>query len=236
MNGRFMDIDYREAGQRMVLDWATDSVIPKVFVARADSCDIIVKHGEKLPGSGPRKCWACGFEWILKPGEPDICPNCKRPNVILETEAAPPETIKIVLKRGDESPQETLERSKELIRDAKGLPPVKLTVGDLSIATAQKNSHENVRQRLRAMKDGLSVGDKSWVTAQKDSIEVQLQREDAEKRGLTVGDLSVVKSARPQPSMSSSQEIAAEIMRKHAEKRREVLEMEQRISELQNSS
>jgi len=61
------------------------------------------------------------------------------------------------------TPKEELERAKGLLAFFKpGMP--ELTVGDLSVVKAQRGSPEQVRQRLRAIRDGLTVGDLSAAT------------------------------------------------------------------------
>jgi len=137
-------------------------------------------------------------------------------------------TTEIVLKHRNESPEQTLQRSAKIIKDSKGLPSVKLTVGDISWVRAQKRDPRRVRQRLQAMDRGLSVGDLSYVTAEKDSVESELQRAKAERDGLSVGDLFHGRRCSPQPNMSESQELAAKQIQRHRKK----VDERRRIGEL----
>jgi hypothetical protein len=170
--------------------------------------------GEPKPGPGPRKCWACGNEWILRAGQPDNCPHCGRPTIVEGKIAEGPSTvpgptkylhvppkIEIVLSDRQTSPQEELERTQKNIRRAKGLDePIALTVGDLSVVEAKKNSPENVKQRLRDLKEGLSIGDLSIATAKKDGKGLN---------ELFVGRHPVVKAF-----VSESEEIKMDMMKK----------------------
>jgi len=212
------------------------AVDPAKYKAAQDACsgcsergsckDVIVKRGQAPPCPGERRCWSCGLRWILKLGEEDVCPRCGRPNVIPET--SPPQKIEIVLKHRDETTGQVLQRSAKLLKQAKGVREVPLTVGDLSCVSSRKRSPEEARQHLRTMNQGLSIGDRSIVTDNKDSIENQVQRAQAEKRGLTVGDLSgLYRDAIPQPTMSPSQEILSEMQAVHRKKRQEVLKIQE---------
>lgn len=225
-SGRFIHVDVMENSKCMVLDRKTNALIP------ADRRDVVLMKGGTAP-PGPRICWACGFHWTLEEGQEDKCPRCGHPNVVPMhvvdpfSDSEPVKKLEIVLKHRNESPEQTLQRSAKIIKDSKGLPSVKLTVGDLSLAKEQKNNPQRVRQQLQAMDRGLSVGDLSHVTAAKDSVESQLQRAKAERLGLSVGDLFHGRRC-TQPNMSRRQELEAEQIWRHREK----VDESRRISQL----
>jgi hypothetical protein len=222
-------------GRKAVADTAT-GVIHFDAVMRNDSLghtDVIVMKGEKLPGPGERKCWNCGLRWILEAGGEDVCPSCRRPNVIPGT---PPPKVEIVLPRRnyeDESPGETLKRSQKIIRQIKTPAAPELTVGDLSYATKVKN--KGYRQRLDSMNRGLTVGDLSFASEQRSKGEKQ--HLDSVRRGLTVGDLSFTTSRKDVCTLppSPSEEIHAQIIAKHNEKQEEVFKIKQMVFDIQQA-
>jgi len=149
--------------------------------------------------TGPRKCLSCQFKWVPEPGHWKSvnpggtvgqylqCPQCGSFNVV--GDSAEPPRIEVVFPSSNRTPEEELERTERLLHPRPEQPP--LTVGDLSCATAARNSPRAQRQQFRAMRNGDSIGDLSVVTAAHDSIENELQRNRAEKDGLSVGDLFV---------------------------------------------
>lgn len=163
--------------------------------------------------------WKAGLEesvmvWCKKCGNPYLsirekCPYCgfTRQKEKIETE---------------------LERAQKNVRRARGLDePPKLTVGDLSIVNQAKRDHrvEEGQRRLANQKQGLTVGDLSWTTESKDSAEEERQRARAEKAGLTVGDRFVGRRVTPQPILSESQELIAEMQAEHRQKTEESIKI-----------
>jgi len=139
-------------------------------------------------------------------------------------------TVQIVFKRNDDSPEETLRKSKKLLRQMRGLDePVRLTVGDLSVTEKekQKSRARDAKRYLRNVEQGLSIGDLSVVTEEKDSVKSEAQRARADRDGLTVGDLFVGRGFVPEPQTSESQELLAEMQAKHNRKREETLKLKQ---------
>jgi hypothetical protein len=128
-----------------------------------------------------------------------------------------PEPI-IVFKDPQRMPTEEIERSMRLLDldNSKN----ELTVGDLSVVKAEKNSPEQVRQRLRKIRDGFTIGDLSIATDVHESIEHEEQARGAKAQGLTVGDLCVRRTV--QPRMSESQKLAAESIEAGRKQRQEV--------------
>lgn len=134
--------------------------------------------------------------------------------------------------REEEKIETELERAQKNVRRAKGLDePAKLTVGDLSIVKREQREHriEEGQRRLENQKRGLTVGDLSWTTESKDSAEEQTQRARAEKAGLTVGDQFVGRRFTPQPTLSESQELIAEMQAEHRQKREESVKIKNLI-------
>jgi len=130
------------------------------------------------------------------------------------------------------TPEEELEKAKGILAFFKpGQPP--LTVGDLSVVKAQRGSPEQVRQRLRTIRDGLSVGDLSVATDMKESLEKEVEARLATKdEELTVGEL--YRGRRPSdftPSQSESQRLAAEKIRKDRERREKIFQIKQLLAE-----
>jgi hypothetical protein len=195
-------------------------------------------QGEPKPGSGPRKCSFCGYEWNLKAGELDNCPRCGHPYIIEGKMAEGPSVVpmnskylhvppktEIVMSDRQTSPREELERTQKNIRRSKGLDePIALTVGDLSFVetSKRKNRVKDGMRRLENMEKGLTVGDRSWATAQKDSRGLD---------GLCVGQGVYVA-----PSMSESQEVQADMMAKHQKDQEEIFKIRQMIFEQQQES
>jgi hypothetical protein len=133
-------------------------------------------------------------------GQRGKCPVCGH------EEPAP---FEIVLPTRQTTPKDELERAQKNIRRAKGLDePKALTVGDLSVVEAKKNLPENVKQRLRDLKEGLSIGDLSIATAKKDGKGLN---------ALFVGRHPVVKAF-----VSESEEIKMDMMKK---RRKQIDEM-----------
>jgi hypothetical protein len=65
-----------------------------------------------------------------------------------------------------------------------------LTVGDLSIVTARKNSPERARQIIRTMRvPGFTVGDISVAADRKELLDKQINARHVENEDLTVGNL-----------------------------------------------
>jgi hypothetical protein len=127
-----------------------------------------------------------------------------------------PEPI-IVFKDPQRMPTEEIERSMRLLD--LGNSKNELTVGDLSVVKAEKNSPEQVRQRLRKIRDGFTVGDLSAATDVRESIQHEVQARGGKAQGLTVGDLCARRAI--QPSMSESQRLAAEIIEAGRKQREE---------------
>src|SRR3990170_7114164 len=124
----------------------------------------------------------------------------------------------IVFKDPQRMPTEEIEKSMRLLDldNSKN----ELTVGDLSVAKAEKNSPEQVRQRLRKIRDGFTVGDLSIAADVHESNEQQVQAIGGKAQGLTVGDLCMRRTV--QPSMSESQRLAAENIETGRKQREEV--------------
>jgi hypothetical protein len=103
----------------------------------------------------------------------------------------PTPKIEVVFPSSNRTPEEELERTERLRRNALGLVPPADTVGDLSKVTAEKNSPRTVRQELRTMRTpGSTVGDLSIVTDERESFRAQADAMHAEKpEGATAGDL-----------------------------------------------
>jgi hypothetical protein len=129
----------------------------KILVRDKPEKDAVQWRGQPPPGPGPRKCWACGFEWVLLPGGEDICPRCNRPNVIKETE---PMNIRFVFKeqpQHDSSPEEEIKRSKDMLRPR---GETELSVGDLSVVKEKRRKEDQRWNSKRVNCEGdLSVGD-----------------------------------------------------------------------------
>jgi hypothetical protein len=133
--------------------------------------DAVQWRGQQPPGPGPRKCWACGFTWILEEGQEDICPMCKRPNVIKEID---PLDIRYVIKeqpylqpdftrqlQHDASPEEEIKRSKNLLRSP---GETELTVGDISIVKEkQRKINQQWNQKSVNREGDVSIGDLSII-------------------------------------------------------------------------
>ena len=119
--------------------------------------DAVQFRGQPPPGPGPRKCWACGFEWILEPGGEDVCPRCNRPNVIKEVKMP---KIEYVFKERDSSPQEEIERSKRILQQLRSQGETSLTVGDLSVVTENKRER-NLQWSRKPINNeqGITIGD-----------------------------------------------------------------------------
>jgi hypothetical protein len=247
LSRRFMDVNYREAGRKMVLDRATDRLIPQgpastgSAVCRMDcaSCGLQKPSKDEVVRSPvgavilvPRRCGKCGHVWETEANKNEPCPSCGYKQVVHGYQVGEMFVTLDVAQKADAE----LERTKELLKSIRAPGGAKLTVGDISLATCKKNDPKIVRQRLRAMAQSLTVGNMSEVTAERDSVDAELQREQARARGLTVGDLSVAKKHIPEPSMSPSQEIAADMIRKHNDERRKVSEMKERVFDLQNGA
>jgi hypothetical protein len=196
----------------MCLDRATHRLIPLASLqAHMDSRsqkDVIVRRGEPPLGPGQRKCWNCGLRWILEPGQEDVCPRCGRPNVIEIADSIQRAKAEVL-------------RAQSLLGNVSKPRDVSLSVGDLSLVTAQKDSIETQIQRLEAKEDGLTVGDLSLVTARKRNLA---------KKGLD--ELYVgPKPADFKPATSESQAIAARIMEAHRKKREEAFKIKQMMFE-----
>ena len=125
--------------------------------------------------------------------------------------------------RQPRTPEEELQRSRELLKPEE----YALTVGDLSMVKAEKNSPEQVRQRLRKIRDGFTVGDMSIATDERESIQHEVQARGRKAKGLTVGDLCVRRTV--QPSMSESQRLAAENIEAGRKQREEIDRIKQFI-------
>jgi hypothetical protein len=135
-----------------------------------------------------------------------------------------------------EPPELIMERSKKLVARAKGLgEPTPLSVGDLSIEKKQRNSPEQVRQRLRNMEDPrASVGDISVATDRKESLDAKVDAAMAGKdKGLSVGDLyrGLRSNDFGGPSTSESQEALMQMQARQRKKAEEVFEIKQIIDQ-----
>jgi hypothetical protein len=142
-----------EPDQLDIDDYVVIQVRPKPGMEK----DAVQWRGQPPPGPGPRKCWACGFKWVLLPGGEDICPRCNRPNVIKETE---PMNIRFVFKeqpQHDSSPEEEIKRSKDMLRSQ---GETKLTVGDISLVM-EKRRKEDQRWNRKPINNepGITIGD-----------------------------------------------------------------------------
>jgi len=157
--------------------------------------DAVQFRGQAPPGPGLRKCWACGFRWVLEPGGEDVCPRCNRPNVIKEVEMP---KIEYVFKERNSSSQEEIERSRRILQQLRSPGETSLTVGDISVATENKRERDLQWSRKPINNEqGVTVGDLY--------------------EGLRAGDIK--------PSTSESQELANEMIRSWKEKKmRENLE------------
>lgn len=133
--------------------------------------------------------------------------------------------IEIVLPDQPTTPEQAIKRAEDLLKES--YPKNELTVGDLSVVKADKNSPEQVRQRLRSIRDGFTVGDISVATDVRESVEQKAQARGGKALGLTVGDLCVRRTV--QPSMSESQRLAAEIIETGRKQREEVDRIRQLI-------
>ncbi len=131
-------------------------------------------------------------------------------------------------------PATVMIKSRTIIAELQKPKPVKLTVGDLSIVSGEKNTRERIHQRLRAKEQGLSIGDLSPETACKDSVECQVQRIRAQEAGLTVGSLFVGAGA-PESATSESQKLLMDMQSKQREKRNEVDRMKVLIRRMQEA-
>lgn len=107
-------------------------------------------------------------------------------------------------------PEEALATSRKILRELRGQPEPKLTVGDLSVSKKYEREHrvEENRRWLKNRERGLTVGDLSVVAARK-NMQGGLD-------GLYEGQGAYV-----QPSMCASQKLAAQMMTNHREKAKE---------------
>ena len=142
----------------------------------------------------------------------------------IHSSAAIPELI-IVFKDPQRMPREEIERSMRLLD--LGNSKNELTVGDLSVVKAEKNSRKQVRQRLRKIRDGFTIGDLSAATDVRESVEQEAQARGGKAQGLTVGDLCARRTV--QPSMTESQRLAAEIIEAGRKQREEADRIRQLI-------
>ena len=142
----------------------------------------------------------------------------------IHSSAAIPELI-IVFKDPQRMPREEIERSMRLLD--LGNSKNELTVGDLSVVKAEKNSRKQVRQRLRKIRDGFTIGDLSAATDVRESVEQEAQARGGKAQGLTVGDLCVRRTV--QPGMTESQKLAAESIETGRKQREEADRIRQLI-------
>jgi len=134
-------------------DYIVIQAMPKPGVAE----DYVQWKGQPPPGPGPRKCWACGLEWILEPGREDVCPRCGRPNVIKQVA---PQKIEVVFRERDTSPQEEIERSIKILQRLQSPGETSLTVGDISVATESKRERDLKWSKKPINNEpGVTVGD-----------------------------------------------------------------------------
>ena len=118
--------------------------------------------------------------------------------------------------RADQKPQELKRKSelsqKEWVEFTKGVwkvsPEKDPSKGHACMVKAEKNSPEQVRQRLRNIRDGFTIGDLSIATDVRESIQQEVQERGGKAQGLTFGDLCMRRTV--EPSMSESQRLAAE--------------------------
>ncbi|MCJ7761972.1 hypothetical protein MUP38_00785 [Candidatus Bathyarchaeota archaeon] len=122
------------------------------------------------------------------------------------------EPFEIVLPGGNATPEEALAKSRKIIASMKAPAPTKLTVGDLSVVSAEEKKRKKAWSEKRVNRsDAVSIGDLSMVP-------------DASK-GLQ--DLFVGANLVPKPSTSKSQEMQMAMQRKQRKKREEIFEIKQ---------
>jgi DNA-directed RNA polymerase subunit RPC12/RpoP len=190
--------------------------------------DIILMKGSPV-GLGLRRCSFCGFEWTLKAGELDNCPQCGHPYVIegriAEGPSVTPGPAKYlhakiaIVKDSTENlkPEEVLEKSRQIFKQMRTPDAVKLTVGDHSVVEQNKEKYRSrdTKRYLRNHEQKLSVGDLSVATESKDSVDSEMQRARAERDSLTVGSKFVGHPTIIEPAVSESQEILMNMQECH---------------------
>jgi len=131
--------------------------------------------------------------------DPKVWSSVQLNPLILQNQPGP----EIVLPNNPTTPEKEIERFQDYLKRL--YPKNEDTVGDLSVVKAQRSSPEQVRQRLRAIRDGLSVGDLSAAT-------------DAKERdaGKGLDQLFIGKPVETNP-LTESQRLAADMIRKHNE-------------------